>query len=177
MKTSVTVSGMAEIEAAFADLHDLASGPIAYSVVGAGMRVIAAQMREDLKPQIQHVASEVGYRFVRDAGQHIVKGKVGVGVGKGLRSSGVSRRSRGVGISADTFHWWVLGSFRSGERFAKRRRGGGLRSGVRPQSRGILPPQQPGFAKQAQMKSQQRAKAAMQAAFNRAITKFAKRHA
>lgn len=177
MKTAITVSGIAEVEAALTDLRAIGSKSVAYAVVAAGMGVIADQMRQDLKPQVEYVGREVGMRFVRNGNRQVISGKVGVGVGKRTQSAVVGRRTGGVGISAANFHWWVLGSFRSGERFAQRRRGGGLRSGSRPQSRGILPPQQPDFAKQAQMKSQQRAKAAMQAAFNRAITKFAKRHA
>ena len=177
MKAAITISGIAEVEATLTELRAIGSKSVAYAVVAAGMGVIADQMRQDLKPQVDHVGREVGMRFVRGENRRIISGKVGVGVGKRTQSAVVGRRTGGVGISAANFHWWVLGSFRSGERFAKRRRGGGLRSGVRPQSRGILPPQQPDFAKQAQMKSQQRAKVAMQAAFNRAITKFAKRHA
>ncbi len=177
MKTAITVSGIAEVEAALTELRAIGSKSVAYAVVAAGMGVIAGQMRQDLKPQVKHVGREVGMRFVRNANRHIVGGKVGVGVGKRTQPAVAGRRTGGIGISAANFHWWVLGSFRSGERFAERRRGGGVRVGVRPQSRGVLPPQQPNFAKQAQMKSQQRAKAAMQAAFNRAITKFAKRHA
>ena len=162
MTMKISVTGLAELEATLQDFTEFGKRGMAMSVVRAGMRVVADQMRQDLKPQVNEVAAEVGYRFVRNAGTDVVAGKVGVGVGKVVHKTRPSRGRSGVGISARTFHWWVLGSFKSGQRLTTKR-----------QSRGVLRPQQPDFANQSKLRAMKRAKSAMESAMKKTIERFA----
>ena len=164
MSVSIDVQGIADIERALEDFTAFGQRGLALSVVRAGLRVIGEQMQEDMKPQVQHMAAEVGYRFDRKTSSTMVAGRVGVGVGKHVNRQNVNRGSRGLGITSGTWHWWVLGSFKTGQRFTNRTRA----------NRGILKAQQPNFAQRAKERANERARAAMQAAMERSTERFFK---
>jgi hypothetical protein len=162
MTVSVNLQGLHEVEVAFADFAEFGQRGLALSVVRAGLRAIGEQMQEDMKPQVQHMAAEVGYRFDRKASSTMVAGRVGVGVGKRINRQNVNRGSRGLGITSGNWHWWVLGSFKTGQRFTNRTRA----------NRGILKAQQPNFAQRARDRAAERARSAMQAAMERSTERF-----
>ena len=162
MSVSVDLQGIADIDKALAEFTKFGQRGLALSVVRAGLRVISKQMQEDIDPQVQEVKSEVGFRFNRKAGTNVVFGRVGVGVGKVIERRNVPRGSRGVGINSGNWQWWVLGSFKSGQRFTNRTRA----------NRGILKAQQPNFAQRARDRANERARSAMQAAMERSTERF-----
>ena len=166
MGIRMQVNGITDIQTTFEEFREFGNKSAAVAVVRAGMRVFAEQMKNDLKPQVAHMAEEIGYRFERNTEDNTVSGKVGVGVGKRIQWGSANRKSRGVGITGDTWHWWVLGSFRSGQRFTKQK--------GKKQNRGVLKPQQANFANESKRRAEQRAKAAMEAALARSVETFSR---
>ena len=164
MSVSIDVQGVADIERALDEFTAFGQRGLALSVVRAGLRVIGKQMQADIEPQVQEIKSEVGFRFNRNAGTNVVSGRVGVGVGKVIKKQNVNRGSRGVGINSGNWQWWVLGSFKSGQRVTRRTRA----------NRGVLRPQQPNFAQRAQERANERVRAAMQTALERSMERFFK---
>jgi len=160
------VNGITDIQTTFEQFREFGNRSAAVTVVRAGMQVFAEQMRSDLKPQVAHIAKEINYRFERKTADGTISGKVGVGVGRqGQR--GVARgKQSGVGITATTWQWWVLGSFRTGRRFTK--------TTAKRQNRGVLKPQQANFANESKRRAEQRAKAAMEAALARSVETFSR---
>ena len=172
---TLKAEGVSDLDATFANLQAFGNEALASAVVRSGLRAIARQMQQDIMPQVSNVRQEVGYRLLRTQQGEPKTGKVGVGVGRKSKKYSNQKRSRpGIGIDAGTWHWWVLGSFKSNPRFARRRRGGGNIQGVRPQSRGTMRPQQPNFAVNAAQKARAAAVAAMTKTVTRQITKFAR---
>jgi hypothetical protein len=157
------IEGLNELQATMQDLQRFGERGLALAVVRAGLRVYAEQMRQEIKPQVQDVASEVGFRFDRRSGRNVASGRVGVGVGKPIQKRSVNRSTGGVGINSGNWHWWVLGSFRSGQRQT-----------ARGHNRGRLEAQQPNFAQRVKQRAAPKARAAMQAALNRAMARFSK---
>ena len=164
MTVNVNLQGLHEVEVLFADFAEFGQRGLALSVVRAGLRVIGEQMQADIEPQVQEIKSEVGFRFNRNAGTNVVSGRVGVGVGKVIKKQNVNRGSRGVGINSGNWQWWVLGSFKSGQRVTRRTRA----------NRGVLRPQQPNFAQRAKERANERLRAAMQTALERSMERFFK---
>lgn len=163
MKASLTIDNYAEISAAFDKLVKTQPTAIARVAVKTGLNVIAAEMRLGLDARVKHLQSEVGVRYVRQTSTNIIGGKVGVGVGK--RSGQIVQLQRagrpGIGIHAFNFNWWVLGSFKSGQRVTRKTRA----------NRGILKPQQPDFAQRAAA----RARNTMKSAMTKAVTQYLKK--
>lgn len=166
-------TGASEIDAAFENLQAFGNEQLAAAVVRAGLRAIAKQMQRDIDPRVADVRADVGYRLLKTADGEPKRGKVGVGVGKRSKKYTNTKRARpGIGIDAGNWHWWVLGSYKSGIRYAYRRRGGGTIQGVKPQIRGVMRPQQPNFATNAATKARSAAVKAMHRTAMRQISKF-----
>lgn len=166
MKASLTVDNYAEIAAAFDALVKTQPAAIARVAVRAGLNVVAAEMRLELDSRVKHLQSEIGVRYVRQTNSNIIGGKVGVGVGK--RSGQIVQLQRagrpGIGIHAFNFNWWVLGSFKSGQRVTRKTRA----------NRGVLKPQQPEFAQRAATKARNTMKTAMAKAVTQYVRKRTK---
>ena len=166
MKASLTVDNFAEIAAAFDSLVKTQPAAIARVAVKTGLNVIAAEMRLELDSRVKHLQSEIGVRYVRQTNSNIVGGKVGVGVGK--RSGQIVQLQRagrpGIGIHPFNFNWWVLGSFKSGQRFTRKTRA----------NRGVLKPQQPDFAQRASARARNTMKTAMAKAVTQYVRKLTK---
>ena len=172
---TIELKGIKELQITLEDLREFGDGTLATAIVRAGLQVVAKQMRADVDSRVKGVRQEVGYRFVRQEAKGVRVGKVGVGVGR-RRAHNAERRGRsGIGITSGNWHWWVLGSFK-GERFARRRRGGGRIAGVKPQSRGVMPAQQPNFASNAAIKAKPAVLTAMQRVGRKAIDSFCSQH-
>jgi hypothetical protein len=170
---SISLNGLADATRAMADLRGMALGTLQVAVVRAGMQAVAHAMKAHIAPEAADARRDVGYRFERRQSPHMLAGKIGVGVGKPARKRKRQRSaSGGIGIDGSTFHWWVLGSFRTGQRQATTYRG----RSTAPASRGRMVPQQPMFARQVQLASQAAARGAMQAAASRVISSFARSH-
>ena len=170
---TLTAEGHKQVDAAFRDLSAFASEKLARAVVMSGLAAIAKQMRRDIDARVASVRDEVGYRLIKTPDGAPKQGKVGVGVGRNYTRGTIVRSGRpGVGIDATTWHWWVLGSYKSGTRYAYRRRGGGTIKGVKPQSRGVMKAQQPNFATNAATKARSAAVKAMHRTAMRQISKF-----
>lgn len=170
---SISLDGLADIAKAMVDLRGMASGTLQVAVVRAGMQAVAHAMKAQIAPEAADARRDVGYRFDRRQSPHVLTGKIGVGVGRPSRKRKRQRSaSGGIGIDGSTFHWWVLGSYRTGQRQATTYRG----RSTSPASRGRMLPQQPMFARQVQLAAQAAARGAMQAAASRVISSFARSH-
>jgi len=172
---TIELKGIKELQITLSDLREFGETTLSAAVVRAGLQAVAKQMRSDIDSRVQSVRQEVGYRFVRQATKGVRVGKVGVGVGKRWAHNTERRGRAGIGINSGNWHWWVLGTFK-GERFARRKRGGGRIAGVKPQSRGTMPAQQPNFASNAAIKAKPAVMAAMQRVGRKAINSFSSRH-
>lgn len=170
---SISLNGLADAAKAMTDLRSMASGTLQVAVVRAGMQAVAHAMKAQIASKAADARRDVGYRFERRQSPYMLTGKIGVGVGRPARKRKRQRSaSGGIGIDASTFHWWVLGSFRTGQRQATTYRG----RSTSPASRGRMVPQQPSFVRQVQLASQAAARGAMQAAALRVISSFARSH-
>jgi hypothetical protein len=156
-----SISGLPELQTTLGRFEQFGARGLAMAVVRAGLQEIAQQMQEDIRPQVKGVAANVGYRLNRTAGKSTISGKCGVGVGRRVTENKANRGNRGAGIHSGTWHWWVLGSFKTINRRT--------RTGA---NRGRMPAQQPDFADRAKQRAQQRARAAMEAAMGRSIERF-----
>jgi hypothetical protein len=156
-----SISGLPELQTTLERFEQFGARGLAMAVVRAGLQEIAQQMQENIKPQARGVTSDVGYRLNKKAEAGSISGKCGVGVGKRVRQQKTNRGNRGAGIHSGTWHWWVLGSFKTMNRRT--------RTGA---NRGRMPAQQPDFADRAKQRAQQRARAAMEAAMGRSIERF-----
>jgi hypothetical protein len=154
VSVSMRLAGFTDTQQSLHAFMKFGERGLAKTIVRAGLRVVAQQMRQDIDPKIQDVSDDVGYRLNRQSGTNTISGKSGVGVAKTV--------SRGKpGIHSGTWHWWVLGSFKTMNRRT--------RTGA---NRGRMPAQQPDFADRAKQRAQQRARAAMEAAMGRSIERF-----
>jgi hypothetical protein len=159
VKADVSVSGLKELILEFSTLTK-DQRKVAKIALQSAMKVIAAEMANQLDPRVNELGKSVGYRIAIYRGQ-VTKAKVGFNVGKGAkkRRSIKGRRSSkgGVGIGSQNLHWFILGTdarytgkLKHRGKFKESEDGSGRRHKIKTTGRimlrGRMKGQQPGLA-------------------------------
>jgi len=111
MKAEINVDGLKELISEFSTMSKDAR-KVARVALQSAMKVIAAEMANQLDPRVKEVGKSVGYRLTIYRG-NVTKAKVGFNVGKGATKRRVIRKRTtkgGVGIGSANLHWFILGT-------------------------------------------------------------------
>lgn len=111
MKAEINVSGIEQLIAEFSTLEKDAR-KVARVALQSAMKVIGAEMANQLDPKVKELGKSVGYRLTIYRG-NVTKAKVGFNVGKGATKKRIkNKRSTrgGVGIGSQNLHWYIAGT-------------------------------------------------------------------
>jgi len=187
MKAEINVDGLRELISEFSTMSKDAR-KVSRVALQSAMKVIAAEMANQLDPRVKEVGKSVGYRLTIYRG-NVTKAKVGFNVGKGATKRRVIRKRTtkgGVGIGSANLHWFILGT---DARYTGKLKHRGAMAGYSDSSgrqyrikttgavayRGRMPAMQPGLAASAYNAVKGEARAAAQRAAKRYLEVQAKR--
>lgn len=120
-----SLTGVKELDKALKELADSKIKKVTRSAVGKSLRVLAKGIKKKVPPKFKGLKKAIGSRFSKAKGgiaRGQVQAKVGIGVGmprfrkvkgqwvRNKKYSSGKHSSRGVGISAQNAHWFILGT-------------------------------------------------------------------
>lgn len=109
----LALTGFTELDRRLSRLSNMDARKVARAAVNAGLRVISAEIKSKIPGQYKDARRAVGTSFKKakfgsNVGQ--LCAKAGLGVGKGAKNTKKRAGKKGVGISKQNIHWFVLGT-------------------------------------------------------------------